>query len=165
MSRTSSPQDTNTFEGSVTIRRPVEAVFEFYRDFTNLPKFLGDVMAVKPLGPTISRWTIQGPLRIRARWTIKVTDLHTNEFIRYETVTLPGLKTCWEVQFVPGHEPGETKVHEVMKAPLGKLGRVALALIGKFPAQEVSSNLRRLKEMMETGRVTDTSYAVAGKFT
>jgi hypothetical protein len=51
-----------------------------------------------------------------------------------------------------------------MQAPLGRLGRAALALIGKFPAEEVSSNLRSLKEVMETGRVTDTSYSVAGKF-
>jgi len=51
-----------------------------------------------------------------------------------------------------------------MKAPLGRLGRAALALIGKFPAEEMSSNLHRLKEVMETGRVTDTSYSVAGKF-
>jgi uncharacterized membrane protein len=51
-----------------------------------------------------------------------------------------------------------------MKAPLGRLGRAALALIGKFPAEEVSANLNRFKELMETGKVTDTSYSVAGKF-
>jgi hypothetical protein len=38
------------------------------------------------------------------------------------------------------------------------------ALIGKFPAGEVSSNLHRLKELLETGTVTDTSYSVSGKF-
>jgi len=41
---------------------------------------------------------------------------------------------------------------------------VALALIGKFPAEEVRANLHRLKQVMETGNVTDTSYAVRGKF-
>jgi hypothetical protein len=45
-----------------------------------------------------------------------------------------------------------------------RLGRAALALIGKFPAEEQSSNLHGLKEVLETGRVTDTSYSVAGKF-
>jgi hypothetical protein len=40
----------------------------------------------------------------------------------------------------------------------------SIALIGKFPVEEVSSNLHRLKQVLETGRVTDTSYAVAGKF-
>jgi len=42
--------------------------------------------------------------------------------------------------------------------------RAALALIGKYPAKEVSANLHRFKELLETGGVTDTSYAVAGKF-
>jgi uncharacterized membrane protein len=155
----------NTIEGRVTIRRSVEDVFRFYRDFRNLPSFLGDVMAVEPIGRATSRWTIQGPVGIRVNWTIRVTEERTNELIRYETVALPGLRTYWEIDFGPGFEAGETEVREVMQLPLGKLGRAALVLIGKFPAKEVSSNLHRLKEVMETGRVTDTSYAVAGKFT
>ena len=154
----------DTIEASVTIQRAVGEVFRFYRDFENLPSFLGDVMAVEQIGPATSRWTIQGPLGIRATWTIKVTEERTNELIRYETVGPPGLRTYWEIHFAPGSGAGQTEVREVMKAPLGRLGRAALALIGKFPAQEVSSNLHRLKEVMETGRVTDTSYSVAGKF-
>jgi hypothetical protein len=39
-----------------------------------------------------------------------------------------------------------------------------LAFIGKFPAKEESANLHRLKQLLETGRVTDRSYAVSGKF-
>src|SRR6267143_2001274 len=76
----------------------------------------------------------------------------------------PGLRTQWEIHFAPGRDAGETEVREVMKAPLGWLGRAALALMGKFPAEEVTSNLHRLKEVVETGRVTDTSYSVPGKF-
>ncbi len=165
MQRTSSPsQDENTIQASVTIHRPVETVFGFYRDFKNLPSFLGDVMAIEQIGPATSRWTIQGPLGIRARWTVRLTEERTNELIRYETVTSPRLRTCWEIHFAPGSAAGETEVREVMRAPLGRFGRVALALIGKFPAEEQSSNLHRLKQVMETGRVTDTSYSVAGKF-
>jgi len=93
-----------------------------------------------------------------------VTEERPDELIRYETVAWLGLRTCWEIHFAPGSEAGETQVREVMKAPLGRLGRAALALIGKFPTEEVSANLHRLKELMETGKVTDTSYSVAGKF-
>lgn len=165
MQRTSSrTRDENTIEASVTVRCAVEEVFRFYRDFKNLPSFLGDVMAIEQLDSATSRWTIQGPLGIRANWTIKVTEERTNELIRYETVTSPALRTCWQIHFAPGSAAGETEVREVMKAPLGILGRAALALIGKFPAEEVASNLHRLKEVMETGSVTDTSYSVPGKF-
>jgi uncharacterized membrane protein len=158
------PLDASTIEAGVTIHCAADKVFRFYRDFQNLPRFLGDVIAVEQTGPAASRWTVQGPLGIRAHWTIKVTEERPNELIRYETVAPPGLRTCWEIHFAPGSEAGATDVREVMKAPLGRLGRAALALIGKFPAEEVPANLRRLKELMETGRVTDTSYAVAGKF-
>jgi len=165
MERTSSPPaDENTIEGRITIRRPVEEVFEFYRDFRNLPRFLGDVMAVEQIDPATFRWIIQGPLGSRVNWTIKVKEERTNELIRYESVGVPGLKGSWEVHFAPASEPGETEVHAVMKIPFGRLTRAALALIGKFPAEEQSSNLHRLKEVLETGRVTDTSYSVPGKF-
>jgi uncharacterized membrane protein len=50
------PPEPNTIEASVTIRRPVEDVFRFYRDFRNLPRFLGDVMAIEEIGPESSRW-------------------------------------------------------------------------------------------------------------
>src|SRR5262249_27796224 len=156
--------DENTIEATVTIQRPVEKVFEFYRDFKNLPRFLGDVIAIEQIDPATTRWTIQGPLGIRAHWTVKVTDERTNELIRYQIVTPAALRIYWEINFAPGRDAGETEVRQVMKAPLGRLGRAALALIGKFPAEEVHSNLHRLKQVMETGRVTDTSYSVAGKF-
>ena len=107
----------DTIEASVTIQRAVGEVFRFYRDFKNLPSFLGDVMAVEQIGPATSRWTIQGPLGIRATWTIKVTEERMNELIRYETVAPPGLRTYWEIHFASRSEAGATEVHEVMKAP------------------------------------------------
>jgi uncharacterized membrane protein len=158
------PHDESTVEAGITIKCPVEKVYNFYRDFRNLPRFLGDVMAVEQIDPATSRWTIQGPLGIRATWTTKVTEERKNALLCYETVTVPGLRTYWEVYFAPGSASGEAEVREVMKLPLGRVGRVALAVIGKHPMEEVTSNLHRLKEIMETGKVTDTSYAVAGKF-
>jgi uncharacterized membrane protein len=165
MERTLFPSpDGNTITSSVIIPRPVDQVFNFYRDFTNLPSFLGDVMKIEQIDAATSRWTIQGPFGIQVHWTVRVTEERPNELIRYDLVGSPRLKTEWEVYFAPGPAKGETEVREVMKAPLGRLGRAALALIGKFPAEEVSANLRRFKELMETGKVTDTSYSVAGKF-
>jgi uncharacterized membrane protein len=165
MRRTSSPpRGENVIEESVTIQRPVEEVFGFYRDFTNLPSFVGDVMAVEQVGPATFQWTIQGPLGIRVNSTIKVTEERTNELICYQTAGVAGLSGYWEIHFARAYHVGETEVREIMKIPLGRLGRTALGLIGKFPAEEVSANLHRLKELMEMGRVTDTSYAVPGKF-
>jgi uncharacterized membrane protein len=59
---------------TVTIKRAVEDVFRFYRDFRNLPSFFGRRDGHRAIGPAEYRWTIQGPLRIRANWTMRVTE-------------------------------------------------------------------------------------------
>jgi uncharacterized membrane protein len=147
------PRDDGAIEGRVTIQRSIDDVFRFYRGFRNLPRFLGDVTAIEPLGRATYRWTIQGPLGVRVKWKVKMTEEDTNELIRYETVTSPGLRTYWEIHFAQRSDAGQTELREVMKTPLGRVGRAALALTGKFPSEEVSANLHRLKEVMETGRV------------
>ncbi|NES29901.1 hypothetical protein GCE86_24630 [Micromonospora terminaliae] len=151
-------------EARVTIERRAADVFDFYRDFHNLPRFLGDVMASEQIGPATFRWTIQGPLGVRLRSTVRLTEERANELLRYETAAGPGMRTRWTVRFSPGSEPGRTEVHEVLTTPFGALGRIALTLAGKPPAAEVAANLRRLKQLLETGEVTDTAHAVAGKF-
>jgi uncharacterized membrane protein len=149
---------------TVRIERPVAPIFTFYRDFRNLPLFLGDVMSVEPTGDVTSRWTIQGPLRIRIHWDVEVTQERENASISYRTASPRGLQTVWDVFFTP--EPGvdATQVREVMTLPLGKFARAGLSLIGKPPADEIEANLNRLKQFMETGRVTDLRHAVPGKF-
>ena|SRR5438046_7903863 len=121
---------------------------------------------LRPLSPPVLGGfdTIQGPLNIRVYWTIRLTEERANELIRYETAGLPRLRTTWEIHFAPAGDGGETEVHETMTFPFGTLGSAALGTIGRFPAEEVSANLRRLNEIMETGKVTDTSYSVPGKF-
>jgi uncharacterized membrane protein len=75
------PRDASMIEASVTIHYAVEEVFRFYRDFQNLRRFLGDVMAIEQISPAASRWTIQGPVGIRAHLVeqmgsagVKLTD-------------------------------------------------------------------------------------------
>lgn len=162
--RSIAPPYNKTIMDSIRIRHPVADVFAFYRNFQNLPSFLGDVMLVESRGPSTSRWTIQGPLGIRVHWTIEVTDLKQDTLIFYETTGLSLSRTRWQIYFLPMGDSSETEVREVMLAPLGRFGRALLALIGKFPAKEVTANLHRLKEFMETGKVTDLSYSVRGKF-
>lgn len=154
---------SHTIDASIRIQLSVAEIFKFYRDFRNLPLFLGDVIMIDQLGPTTSRWTIQGPWRMRIQWTVEITEVQENELIRYQTRGTI-VKTFWEIRFTAIGNSGETEVREKMITPLGKLGLTALALIGKFPAKEISANLNRLKEYMETGKVADMSYAVKGKF-
>lgn len=150
-------------EQSIVIEQPIEDVFAFYRDFRNLPRFLGDVILVEITGEQTSRWTIKAPLGLDLHWNIIVTDMRPNAFIAYETDSITA-RTHWELNFLQGIAPRTTIVHETLSLPGSPIVEVALAAFGKPPALEVRANLRRLKEVLETGHVTTMDFAVAGKF-
>ncbi|MER7445088.1 SRPBCC family protein [Micromonospora avicenniae] len=162
MSNPSRPGE-HAVEASVTIERSVADVYDFYRDLENLPRFLGDVTAVERVDAATFRWTIVGPLGIQLKSVIRLTEERTSELIRYETTGPPGLRARWTVWFTEVG-PARTEVREVLEMPLGRLGHAALVLVGKPPGAEVAANLRRLKQLLETGEVTDTAHAVRGKF-
>jgi uncharacterized membrane protein len=150
-------------EDSITIARPVAEVFAFYKDLRNLPRFLGDVVRVDPTGVRSSRWTVQGPFGMKVHWISVVTEIKEGAHIFYETSSRIS-KTKWEIYFSQGKSPEETVVREVLIYPGGRIGKFILATMGKHPAAELHSNLQRFRQLIESGRVTDTSNSIPGKF-
>jgi uncharacterized membrane protein len=149
-----------TVTGEVVIRRPVQVVYGFYRDFMNLPRVLGDVVAVEQVAGVTYRWIVAGPLGTRMPMTITITDQRVDQLIRYQTGGLGPLRGRWELAFAANAGSGGTRVREQLAMPLGAIGRAVLALIGKFPEREVAANLTRLKHLLETGDGGDTPSAV-----
>ena len=74
-----------TVTGEVVIDRPVHVVYGFYRDFTNLPLVLGDVVAVEQVAGMTYRWIVAGPLGTRVPMTVTITEQRVNQLIRYQT--------------------------------------------------------------------------------
>jgi uncharacterized membrane protein len=136
--------------GEVVIRRPVHDVYSFYRNFTNLPRVLGDVVAVEQVAGMTYRWIVAGPLGTRVPMTVTVTDQRVDQLIRYQTGGPRPLRGRWELTFAVDTGSGGTRVREQLVVPLGAIGRAVLALIGKFPDREVAANLTRLKQLLET---------------
>jgi uncharacterized membrane protein len=151
-----------TVTGDVVIRRPLREVYRFYRDFTNLPAFLGDVLAVDHVTDTTYRWVVAGPFGTRIPLTVTITEEHVDRLIRYQTSgSLPHGR--WELTFAAEPDAGTTRVREQLVIPLGVIGRAALALIGKFPDREVGANLIMLKNVLEAGHGSPSRAATRGE--
>ena len=150
-----------TVTGDVVIRGPVRVVYGFYRDFTNLPRILGDVVAVEQITGTTYRWIVAGPLGSLLPMTVTITEQRVNQLIRYQTGGPRPLRGRWELTFAVDTDSGGTRVREQLVVPLGAIGRAVLALIGKFPDREVTANLTRLKQLLEIGDGSDIPSAAA----
>lgn len=140
-----------TVNGEVVICRPVGEVYGFYRDFNNLPRFLGDVVAVEQVGDMTYRWVVSGPFGASIPLTILVTEERLDRLIRYKTHGPAALGARWQLEFEADDDMRVTRVREHLEIPLGVFGRTMLAVIGKRPEREVAANLSRLKQLLETG--------------
>ncbi len=143
---------SRTIEGAVLIQRPVEAVFEFYRDFRNLPRFLDDVVHVDLTGDGAFCWTIRTPFGFDVHWPVLITEVRTNAVIAYEMQCLLA-PVRWQVAFACTDEAA-TMVHQRIEMPAGEFADIVFGALGKPPACDVHSNLVRLKKLLEAGLVT-----------
>lgn len=60
---------------SITINRPRVELFAFWRDFSNLPRFMENVEAVTPTGQDRAVWTIKAPAGTKVEIETEVTEV------------------------------------------------------------------------------------------
>jgi uncharacterized membrane protein len=139
---------------SITINRPAPELFRFWRDFSNLPRFMEHLDNVKMLSSTRSVWTAKAPAGMRVKWEADVINEIEGELIGWQSTENADVATAGSVRFVPA--PGgatEIIVHLQYEPPAGKLGSFVASLFGEEPAQQIRADLRRLKTILETGEV------------
>jgi uncharacterized membrane protein len=148
---------------SITVDRPVNEVYAFWKDFTNFPRFMKHVESVETLGDGRSRWRATGPAGSRAEWTSEIVEDRPNELIAWRTVGESDLYHSGKVTFRAGpRDEGTVATVEMQYAPAGgRVGAALLKLFRKEPGQQVIDDLRRFKQVMEIGEVVQSDASIA----
>ena len=68
---------------TVTINRPRTELYAFWRDFTNLPQFMENVVSVDPVGEGRTHWTVKAPAGKTVEWISAITEDRPNETIAW----------------------------------------------------------------------------------
>jgi uncharacterized membrane protein len=145
---------------SIVINRPPAELFRFWRDFSNLPRFMEHLADVRVLSPTRSVWTATAPVGMRVKWEAEVINEIEGELIGWQSTENADVATAGSVRFVPAMGGGtEIIVHLQYEPPAGKLGSLVASMFGEEPSQQIRADLRRLREILETGEVPHTSPA------
>lgn len=134
----------------ITIGRPAHELYQFWRDFTNLPRILDDIESVTDAGDGRSHWVaVAGGARIQ--WDAEMVNDVPGELIAWKTVGHPDVAHAGSVHFKQTPSGRETIVRLVMdyEPPGGRLSAVAAKLIGESPDQKIRADLVRLKELLE----------------
>jgi uncharacterized membrane protein len=138
---------------SVTILKPPDEVYAFFRNFENLPRFMEHLESVTNLGER-SHWRARGPLGSHVEWDAELVE-DTPGCIAWRSLPGADVPNRGRVTFeaVPGGRGTELAVTLDYQPPAGAIGAQVAQWFGREPAQQVSADLRRLKQVMETGEV------------
>ena len=152
-------------EHSVTINRSPEELYGFWRNFENLPRFMNHLEAVHVTGENRSHWVAKGPAGTTVEWDAEVYNEKENELIAWRTLEGSQVASAGSVRFEPAAGGRGTVVRVVLKydPPGGALGAAVARLFGENPEQQISEDLRRFKQLMETGEVASTEGQPSGR--
>lgn len=149
-------------ETSITIGQPRQEVYQFWRQLENLPLFMRNLESVTDLGDGRSRWVAKAPLGLKAEWDAEIVEEIEGQMLSW--CSLPGsqVETAGTVLFEDATGGRGTVVRVSLDYRVSGIGQAVGKLLSPLTKQEVHMDLRRLKELLETGEIPTTEGQPAG---
>jgi uncharacterized membrane protein len=149
---------------SVTIGKPKDELYAFWRDFKNLPQFMHNIRSVEVVHPTVSHWVIEAPAGKTVEWDAEILEDQPGELISWRSLEGASIRNSGRVEFrdSPDGRGTVVTVTLVYDPPGGSVGKLISKLFQKEPKVQARQDLRRFKQLMETGEIATAKSPEAG---
>lgn len=143
---------------AVTIGRPREQVYAFWRDFTNLARVMENVQRIEQMDGDRTHWVVSAPGGKTVEWVARVTADEPGRRIAWEAEDGADVANHGVVEFrdAPGDRGTEVHAAIAYHPPAGPLGEAVATLTQQEPGKQAHRDLRRLKMFLETGEIATT---------
>jgi uncharacterized membrane protein len=104
-------------------------------------------------GGNRSHWVAKAPAGTSVEWDAEVYNEKEGELIAWRSLEGSQVNSAGSVHFNAAPGGGGTEVRVVLKydPPGGVIGATIAKLFGEEPSQQIREDLRRFKQLMETG--------------
>lgn len=144
---------------TVTINRPRTELYAFWRDLTNLPRFMENVVSVEPVGEGRTQWIVKAPAGKTVEWISAITEDRPNETIAWASEDGADVPNSGRIDFrdAPGGRGTWVSVTILYDPPGGIIGKAIAKMFQREPAIQARRDLRRFKQLMETGEIATSA--------
>lgn len=148
-------------ETSITINKRPEELYQFWRRFENLPRFMKHLESVTQLDENRSHWVAKGPGGETEAWDAEIYNEKENELIAWRSLPGADIVNAGSVRFEPAANGAATEVKITMNynIPGGRVADAAARLLGQSPEQLIEADLQRLKHLLEGGEFGMEDFA------
>jgi len=152
------PKGDSLVARAVTINRPAAELYAYWRDFRNLASFMDNVVSVSPIDDRRSHWTVKAPGGRTVEWTAVITEERENELIAWASEDGADVPNSGRIDFRDAGARGTVVTATVLyDPPGGAIGKVIAKMFQREPAIQARRDLRRFKQLMETGEIATSS--------
>jgi uncharacterized membrane protein len=150
---------------SVAVKWSAEELFNIWRDFENLPRFMSHLVQVETRGMH-SHWVAHGPAGTQVSWDAEIITEDPGRMLAWRSLAGSQVDTAGSVHFTPLTEGGGTEVVVTLKydLPGGAAGSWLAWMFGQDPAHQVGADLRRFKQLVESGEIAYSAGRPARRF-
>jgi len=148
---------------SVTINSPRQELYDFWRDFRNLPLFMENIDSVVLVDATRSHWKVKGPANSSLEWDSLLTEDSPGEVIAWTSAEGASVPNSGRIEFKDSSNGRGTIVTATISydPPGSKLGELIAKMFGTEPKIQARRDLRRFKQLMETGELPNSQPPAA----
>jgi uncharacterized membrane protein len=141
---------------TITVNRPRGELYAFWRDFRNLARFMENVESVRVDDDRRSHWVIKAPGGKTVEWDSILTEDEDGRVLAWESVEDADIRNTGRIEFrdAPPGRGTEITATIVYDPPGGDLGKLVAKLFQKEPKIQARRDLRRFKQLMETGEIS-----------
>jgi len=150
---------------AITVNKPRNEVYRFWRNFENLPRFMEHVQSVTQIDSKHSHWVVRAPMNRTVEWDAEINNEIENELIGWRSLEGSQVDNAGSVHFLdaPGDRGTEVKVELQYNPAGGVLGALLAKLWGEEPTQQIAGDLRRFKQIIEVGEIPTTRGQSSGR--
>lgn len=144
-------------EAALTIGKPRAELYSFWQRFENLPQLMKHLDEVNDLGDGRSHWVGRSPLGFSVEWDAEIVEERQDQLISWRSLAGSQIHNAGTVFFEDDANGRGTIVRVTMElASANPVGQAVGKVFAPVTERQVLEDLRRFKQLMETGEVATT---------
>lgn len=149
---------SSVFGRTVTINKPAAELYAFWRDFANLPRFMDNIVRIDVADDTRSHWVVKAPGGGTVEWDAIVTRDEPGRLIGWTSAEGADVANSGEIEFRDAGQRGTVVTATIAyDPPGGVVGKLIAKMFQREPAIQARRDLRRFKQLMETGEIATSA--------
>jgi len=139
----------------LTVNRPRQEVYDFWRKLSNLPLFMEHLKRVDVIDDKRSHWVAKVPGHLgEIEWDAEVVKEINGELLGWNSLPHASINNAGKVEFRDADENGtEITVLITYRAPFGDVGEGIASLLNPVFQKMITTDVKNFKRYIEAGDI------------